>query len=231
MVSETVKVPLREIPPRGIAVLVHGVTARCDHSARPWCSQCDVSHTLSCIAFAASFVAAVERARPVLERLGTTLTHFGPVGSGQAVKAVNQVMISGVYLAVAEGIVLAMKAGLDPDQVVAALGGGVAGSWILANRSGKMIANDYPLGFRTSLHLKDLGIALAMAKELGVPFLGAVPIYQPIRQGADEGVPLMTSEPESPAGLAIMAAADATDSPVHSRLVLGVVASSAPRKP
>ena len=112
--------------------------------------------------------AAVARARPILELLGRTITHFGPVGSGQAVKAVNQVMIAGVYLAVAEGLVLAMKAGLDPEQVVAALGGGVAGSWILANRSGKMIANEYPLGFRTSLHLKDLGIALALARELGV---------------------------------------------------------------
>ncbi len=112
--------------------------------------------------------AAVERARPILEHLGKTITHFGPVGSGQAVKAVNQVVIAGVYLAVAEGMVLSMKAGLDPEQVVAALGGGVAGSWILANRSGKMIRNDYPLGFRTSLHLKDLGIALAMARELGV---------------------------------------------------------------
>ncbi len=112
--------------------------------------------------------AAVDRARPVLEHLGRTITHFGPSGSGQAVKAVNQVMIAGVYLAVAEGLVLAMKAGLDPDQVVAALGGGVAESWILANRSARMIANEYPLGFRTSLHLKDLGIALAMAQELGV---------------------------------------------------------------
>ena len=111
--------------------------------------------------------AAVARARPILERLGTTITHFGPAGSGQAVKAVNQVMIGGVYLAVAEGLVLAMKAGLDPEQVVGALGGGVAGSWILSNRSGRMIANDYPLGFRTSLHLKDLGIALAMAREVG----------------------------------------------------------------
>ncbi len=112
--------------------------------------------------------AAVARARPILEHLGKTITHFGPVGSGQAVKAVNQVMIAGVYLAVAEGMVLARKAGLDPEQVVGALGGGVAGSWILANRSGKMIRNEYPLGFRTSLHLKDLGIALAMARELGV---------------------------------------------------------------
>jgi 3-hydroxyisobutyrate dehydrogenase len=112
--------------------------------------------------------ADVERARPVLEHLGRTITHFGPSGSGQAVKAVNQVVIAGVYLAVAEGIILAMKAGLDPDQVVSALGGGVAGSWILANRSAKMIANEYPLGFRTSLHLKDLGIALDMARGLGV---------------------------------------------------------------
>ncbi len=111
---------------------------------------------------------AIERARPVLEALGKTITPFGPPGSGQAVKAVNQVMIAGVYLAVAEGIVLAMRAGLDPEAVAAALGGGVAGSWILANRSGKMINNDYPLGFRTSLHLKDLGIALEMARHLGV---------------------------------------------------------------
>ncbi len=109
----------------------------------------------------------VERARPVLAAMGTTITHFGPAGAGQAVKAVNQVMIAGVYLAVAEGMVLAMKAGLDPVATAQALGGGVAGSWILANRSGKMIANDYPLGFRTALHLKDLGIAMELGKETG----------------------------------------------------------------
>jgi 3-hydroxyisobutyrate dehydrogenase len=111
--------------------------------------------------------ADVARARPVLEALGKTITHFGPAGSGQAVKAVNQVMIAGVYLAVAEGLILAIKAGLDPEAVVSALGGGVAGGWILTNRSGRMIANEYPLGFRTSLHLKDLGIALGMAREVG----------------------------------------------------------------
>jgi 3-hydroxyisobutyrate dehydrogenase len=112
--------------------------------------------------------ADLERARPVLAAMGKTITHFGPAGSGQAVKAVNQVVISGVYLAVAEGMVLSMKAGLDPEAVVAALGGGVAGSWILANRSAKMINNVYPLGFKTALHLKDLGIALEMARQLGV---------------------------------------------------------------
>jgi 3-hydroxyisobutyrate dehydrogenase len=117
--------------------------------------------------FVGGDAADVEHARPVLTAIGRTITHVGPIGAGQAVKAVNQVMIAGVYLAVAEGLVLALKAGLDPDQVVAALGGGVAGSWILANRSARMLANEYPLGFKTRLHLKDLGIALGMARELG----------------------------------------------------------------
>jgi 3-hydroxyisobutyrate dehydrogenase len=111
--------------------------------------------------------AHVERARPVLEAIGRTITHFGPAGAGQSAKAVNQVILAGTYLAVAEGLVLAMKAGLDPEQVVAALSTGAAQSWVLANRSGRMLANDYPLGFRVALHLKDLGIALAMAREAG----------------------------------------------------------------
>jgi 3-hydroxyisobutyrate dehydrogenase len=108
-----------------------------------------------------------ERANPVLAAMGKTITHFGPAGNGQAVKAVNQVVIAGIYLGVAEGMILAMKAGLEPAAVVAALGGGVAKSWILENRSAKMIANDYPLGFRTSLHLKDLVIALELARSTG----------------------------------------------------------------
>jgi 3-hydroxyisobutyrate dehydrogenase len=108
-----------------------------------------------------------ERARPILEAMGRTITHFGPAGSGQAVKAVNQVMLAGTYLGVAEGMVLAMKAGLDPEAVVGALGGGAARSWVLENRSGRMIDNAYPLGFRTSLHLKDLAIALELARDTG----------------------------------------------------------------
>lgn len=109
----------------------------------------------------------LERARPVLRSLGTTITHVGPIGSGQAVKAVNQVILAGTYIGVAEGIVLAIKAGLDVEQTVAALSGGAAQSWVLTNRSGRMLANDYPLGFKVSLHRKDLGIALSMARELG----------------------------------------------------------------
>jgi 3-hydroxyisobutyrate dehydrogenase len=110
---------------------------------------------------------AVERARPVLAAMGKTITHVGPSGSGQAVKAVNQVILAGTYVGVAEGIVLALKSGLDVGQVVEALGGGAAQSWVLANRSGRMIANDYPLGFKVELHRKDLGIALDLAREMG----------------------------------------------------------------
>jgi 3-hydroxyisobutyrate dehydrogenase len=117
--------------------------------------------------FVGGDAADVERARPILAALGKTITHVGPIGSGQAVKAVNQVILAGTYLGVAEGIVLAMKAGLDVDQVVGALGGGAAQSWVLANRAGRMIANDYPLGFKVALHRKDLGIALELARELG----------------------------------------------------------------
>lgn len=117
--------------------------------------------------FVGGAAADLERARPVLESLGTTITHVGPIGSGQAVKAVNQVILAGTYLGVAEGIVLALKSGLDVEQVVSALSGGAAQSWVLTNRSGRMLENEYPLGFKVALHRKDLAIALEMARQLG----------------------------------------------------------------
>jgi 3-hydroxyisobutyrate dehydrogenase len=117
--------------------------------------------------FVGGEAADLERARPVLAAMGTTITHLGPIGSGQAAKAVNQVILAGTYLGVAEGIVLAIKAGLDVEALVAALSGGAAQSWVLANRSGRMLANDYPLGFKVALHRKDLGIALQLARETG----------------------------------------------------------------
>lgn len=111
--------------------------------------------------------ADVERARPVLEAMGRAVTHMGPIGAGQATKAVNQVILCGTYLGVAEGLVLAMKSGLDVQKVVEALSGGAAQSWVLQNRSGRMIENEYPLGFKVALHLKDVMIALEMARETG----------------------------------------------------------------
>ncbi len=112
--------------------------------------------------------ADVERGHAVLAAMGRTVPHIGPIGAGQATKAVNQVIISGTYLGVAEGLVLAMKAGLDPDAVVTALSSGAAQSWVLANRSGRMVEDRYPLGFKVALHRKDLAIALDLAREAGV---------------------------------------------------------------
>jgi len=109
----------------------------------------------------------VARATPVLEAMGKTITHLGPLGNGQAAKAVNQVVIGGAYLGLAEGIVLGLKAGLDPHRLVDALAGGSAQSWVLANRSGRMIDDEYPLGFRLGLHRKDLAIALELAEQTG----------------------------------------------------------------
>lgn len=106
---------------------------------------------------------------PVLQAMGTTITHVGPIGAGQITKAINQVIIAGTYWGVAEGMAMGLKAGLDMDRVVQAVGGGAAGSWGLTNRSGNMLKNEYPLGFRTRFHHKDLNIALEAARELGVP--------------------------------------------------------------
>lgn len=106
----------------------------------------------------------LERARPLLEILGGSITHFGPVGSGQEAKAVNQVLVAGSYAAVAEALELAERLGLDRHQVVAALKGGAAGSWALEHRSAPMINDHYPLGFKLALHRKDLAIALEAAK-------------------------------------------------------------------
>lgn len=110
----------------------------------------------------------VEKVSPVLKAMGQTITHIGPIGSGQITKAINQIIVAGTYWSVAEGIALGMKAGLDMERVVQAVGSGAAGSWGLTNRSGNMIANEYPLGFRVRLHQKDLNIALNAARELGV---------------------------------------------------------------
>ena len=111
----------------------------------------------------------LERVRPVLEVLGSTVTHVGGTGAGQVTKAINQVIIAGTYAGIAEGIALGIAAGIDIRAAHQAVSGGAAGSWGLTHRGPNMIENAYPLGFRTRLHRKDLGIALEAAKSLGVP--------------------------------------------------------------
>lgn len=110
----------------------------------------------------------LEKVDTVLKAMGKTITHVGPVGAGQLTKAINQIIVGGTYWSVAEGVTLGIKAGLDMDKVLQAVGSGAAQSWTLTNRSGNMIKNSYPLGFKVKLHRKDLNIALEIARELGV---------------------------------------------------------------
>ena len=121
---------------------------------------------------------AVAAAQPHLGAFAKTITHLGPLGAGQVGKAVNQLVISGSYLSLAEGILVGQKAGLDPATLAGALAGGAAKSWVLENRWQRMAEDRYPLGFRVALHRKDLGIAIDLAKELGVPVPAATLVAQ-----------------------------------------------------
>lgn len=107
-------------------------------------------------------------AMPILEVLGGRITVVGPPGAGQMTKAINQVVIAASYAGLAEGMALGAAAGLNMEAVIEALGGGAADSWILSNRSERMLRRDYPLGFKLRLHRKDLRIALETARRLGV---------------------------------------------------------------
>ena len=108
--------------------------------------------------------AALQQVQPVLEVIGGTVHHFGAVGRGQQVKAVNQVLVAGSYAAVAEAMALGQRLQLPMQQVVEALKGGAAGSWALNHRAQGMLDGNYPLGFKLALHHKDLGIALDSAE-------------------------------------------------------------------
>jgi 3-hydroxyisobutyrate dehydrogenase-like beta-hydroxyacid dehydrogenase len=110
----------------------------------------------------------VERARPVLEAMGSKVTHIGPLGAGQLTKAVNQIIIAGNFLALAEGLVFAIKAGLDTSKVLEAISAGMARSAVLEMRASNVVNDTYPIGFKLALHLKDLRIALETAKHNGV---------------------------------------------------------------
>ena len=131
----------------------------------------------------------LEQARPLLEVLGSAITHFGPVGSGQEAKAVNQVLVAGSYAAVAEALELAERLGLDRQLLVAALMGGAAGSWALEHRSTPMINDHYPLGFKLALHRKDLAIALeaAEAQQLELPVSRLVAAMEDALMAAGHG--------------------------------------------
>jgi 2-hydroxy-3-oxopropionate reductase len=109
---------------------------------------------------------AFERAKPLFEAMGKTITHIGPNGDGQTAKVANQIVVAVTIAAVAEALLFASKAGADPAKVRQALMGGFAGSRILEVHGERMLKRTFAPGFRLALHHKDLGIALDGAREL-----------------------------------------------------------------
>jgi 2-hydroxy-3-oxopropionate reductase len=112
--------------------------------------------------------AALEKARPVLEAMGKTITRIGDSGAGQVAKACNQIAVGAGVAMVAEVIKLARACGVDPAPVRQALLGGFAASRVLDVHGQRMIDDNYAPGFKAVLHRKDMGIVLDCAHQLGI---------------------------------------------------------------
>jgi 2-hydroxy-3-oxopropionate reductase len=108
---------------------------------------------------------ALNRARPLFEVLGRKIVHVGQAGAGQVAKIANQVIVAGSIALVSEALVLSREAGVDPTRVIDALEGGFADSAILRNHGRRMLASQFEAGFRLQLQLKDVELAMGLARD------------------------------------------------------------------
>ena len=115
---------------------------------------------------------AFARAEPLFGAMGRTVVHQGPPGAGQHTKMVNQIAISSGMIAVCEALLYAARAGLDLERTVETISGGAAGSWSLANYGPRLLRGDLEPGFKVDHFVKDLGIALAEARRMGLALPG-----------------------------------------------------------
>jgi len=112
-------------------------------------------------------LAVLDQARPVLETMTRCIMHMGATGSGQATKAVNQIMGAGINQAVTEALAFAQAQGLPMDKVIEVISGGASGNWFLQHRGATMTQGLFAPGFKLALHHKDLLICQSMAKQSG----------------------------------------------------------------
>ena len=110
---------------------------------------------------------ALEKARPVLEALAARIIYMGATGSGQATKAVNQIMCAGINQAVTEALAFAQAQGLALDKVIDVISGGASGNWFLQHRGWTITQGTFAPGFKLALHHKDLKICQSMAAQTG----------------------------------------------------------------
>ncbi len=128
-----------------------------------------------------------ERAKPLFEVMGATVNHVGPTGAGQVTKAANQVVVALTIEAVSEALVLGSKGGVAPEKILDVLGGGLAGNKVMEVKREKFLSHDFSPGFRSELHHKDLGIALAAAREYGVSLPNTAAVDQMLQTMKKKG--------------------------------------------
>ena len=116
---------------------------------------------------------ALERALPVLQAMGKTITHVGEAGAGQIAKAANQIMVAAQMVAMGELLIFAKKAGADPQKVVEAIKSGAAQCWSLDVKTPRLFAGNRQPGFKAYMQAKDLGIILETAREYHIPLPSA----------------------------------------------------------
>lgn len=132
---------------------------------------------------------ALERVKPFMEAFASSIVHVGEEpGSGQMVKAVNQVLVVLNQLAASEALMLAEAAGLDLNKTLSAVEGGAAGSWMLSNRGPQMIERDWRPGFTIDLQQKDLRLVLEAANEVGAVMPGVALVHQLYRSLQERGL-------------------------------------------
>jgi len=135
------------------------------------------AHQASLVTMVGGDPATLERARPALSAMTRKIAWMGPVGAGQATKAVNQVMAAGIAAAVTEALALGAAAGLPLDRVIEVVSGGAAGNWFLERRGPTLIQNHFETGFKLALHDKDL----AICEQIAAQYRGDLPLVRTVR--------------------------------------------------
>ncbi len=119
-----------------------------------------------------------DRALPILQAIGTRITHMGSVGKGQVTKLLNQILVVVNMLAASEALIFGRAAGLDLKKAVAAVESGAGGSWMLSKRAPQVLEDYWQPGFMVDLQQKDLDLVLEYARELGVPLIATSLVSQ-----------------------------------------------------
>jgi 2-hydroxy-3-oxopropionate reductase len=114
-------------------------------------------------------VEALDKAMPVFQAMGKTITHVGGSGSGQIAKAANQIMVAAQMVAMGELLIFTQQAGADPAKVVDAIKAGAAQCWTLDIKPQRLFAGNRSPGFKAHMQAKDLNIVMETAREFGVP--------------------------------------------------------------